>query len=880
MKGNHLARLLVSVAFLAWAAASLTPVSDTAYEDYLVERVTDRIDRDGITVLLSQEENTEAFTALLNRAQARVDVTVADTSVTNSTLFVELMAITTEENIDLVEYYSDLRIRDIANLEKRNRLVLNRLLRDSKGSLQPGLDLAGGVSVTLQLPEDSLQASGNLRAQELEQARQVILNRIDAYGVAEPIVRVKGDSQIEIQIAGLDTDQNTEIITELIKPAKLEFSVVHRTQFPRAGSLPPLGYIERIAEREDPETGSTIEIPLYVKRIPIMTGDHLERARATITNSGGFEVFMDFTSEGGNIFSEMTAQMARENQSTNTIGQLAIILDDKVVSYPTVREQISGGSAVITGQFSQREAVGIATALNNPLSIDLEVAELKNVSGTLADEAKSSSARAAMIGGGLVILFMLGWYGIAGISAVITVGLNIFLVMGSLAAFGATLTLPGVAALVLTIGMAVDATILIFERIREELRAGKSMTHAVTDGYEKAFSTIVDANVTTLITALVLIYFGTGPVRGFGLTLAIGIGSTIITALITSRLFMDGLAHSGLMKNLPNRFSLLGREERPFLKFARPAFLTSWTIVAFGIIALWLHWDRAFGIDFTGGDEVQVSYESSLSDEQLVGAANAAGFDQVNILRLSPIGATTEIVTLQTEADQGAGVYDALLLAYPDTGLAKIGVTQIGPSVGEEVKSGAIKAISISLLAMLIYIALRFEFGFGLGALTATVHDVLLTVGVFFALGEFLGIGSGQFTAPMIAAVLMTVGYSINDTIVVFDRVREELELNPGMGLKRIIHMSINRVLTRTILTSLTTLFASLALYLFGAGVIVDFALVFLIGVITGTFSSIFIASPIFFWYHKGDRQSVERGEILPSYDWGSEEPNKSTEKA
>jgi|TARA_B110000037_G_scaffold212998_2_gene266710 SecD/SecF fusion protein len=879
MKGTHLARLFVSIAFLAWAAASLTPVNDTSYEDYLVERVTDRIDRDGVTLLLSQEENVEGFTYLLNRAQARVDATVADDAVTNSTLFIELMAITTEENIDLFDYYSDLRIRDIANLEKRNRLVLNRLLRDSKGSLQPGLDLAGGVSVTLQLPEESLQAGGSLRAQELEQARQVILNRIDAYGVAEPIVRIKGDSQIEIQIAGLDTDQNTEIITELIKPAKLEFSVVHRTQTPRLGPA-PLGYIERIAERENPETGSTIEIPLFVKRIPIMTGDHLDRARATVTNSGGFEIFMDFTKDGGNIFSEVTAQMARENQSTNTIAQLAIILDNKVVSYPTVREQISGGSAVITGQFSQREAVGIATALNNPLSIDLEVAELKNVSGTLAEAAKSSSARAAMIGGGLVILFMLVWYGIAGISAVITVGLNIFLVMGSLAAFGATLTLPGVAALVLTIGMAVDATILIFERIREELRAGKSMTHAVTDGYEKAFSTIVDANVTTLITALVLIYFGTGPVRGFGLTLAIGIGSTIITALITSRLFMDALAHSGLMKGLPNRFSLLGSKERPLLKFARPAFLTSWTIVALGILALWLHWGQAFGIDFTGGDEVQVSYETALSDEELIGAANSAGFDQVNILRLSPIGSNTEVVTLQTEADLGAGVYDALALAYPEVGLAKIGVTQIGPSVGEEVKSGAIKAIAISLLAMLIYIAMRFEFGFGLGALTATVHDVLLTVGVFFALGEFLGIGSGQFTAPMIAAVLMTVGYSINDTIVVFDRVREELELNPGMGLKRVIHMSINRVLTRTILTSLTTLFASLALYLFGAGVIVDFALVFLIGVITGTFSSIFIASPIFYWYHKGDRKSVERGEMLPAYDWGADEPNSSSDKA
>ncbi|MFP4281501.1 MAG: protein translocase subunit SecD [Opitutales bacterium] len=877
MNGSTLARLAISLAFVLWAVFALTPVNDTPFDEYLVERVTARLDAEG-TQVLSEEENEAAFRDLLARAEARVAASVADEDETNSTLYLELLGLTRDENIDLADYYADLRIRDVANLTKRNSLVLNRLLRDSKGELQPGLDLAGGVSVTLEIPEDTLQESGFLREQELEQAREVIVDRIDAFGVAEPTVRIRGNNQIEVQIAGASTEQNTEIIKDLIRPAKLEFSLVHRTARPSPDSTPPLGYVVRYEERDDPESGRMLEIPHYVKRIPVMTGEAIDRARARITQTGGFEIQMDFTGEGGDTFAEVTRQIAREN-SGRSIGQLAIILDDKVVSAPTVREAITGGSAVITGQFSQREALALATALNNPLAIELEIAAMNNVSGTLAEEAKSASILAATIGAGLVVLFMVGWYGLAGVAAVLTVTINVLLVMGGLAAFGATISLPGVAALVLTVGMAVDANILIFERIREELQAGKNMRHAVTDGYGKALSTILDANVTTLITALILIYFGTGPVKGFGVTLSLGIGSTIITSLITSRLLMDTLVQTHLMKALPKRVKLVKRET-PFLNFAGRAFLTSWVVVLLGILGLALHWDRAFGIDFTGGDEIQLSYEQDLTDSQIEEAVLAAGVSNVNVLRMSPLGADTEMLTVQVGADEGQRTVDALEAAYPEAGLESIGVVQVGPSVGAEVSSSAFQSMAIALIGMLFYIALRFEFGFGLGALVATMHDVLLTVGMFFVLGEFLNIGSGQFTAPMIAAVLMTVGYSINDTIVVFDRVREELQLNPGSSLKKIVHLSINRVLTRTILTSVTTIFAAFALYLFGAGVIVDFALVFLLGVITGTFSSIFIASPIFYRYHKGDRKSVEKGEFLPSYDWSSEGEKREPSKA
>ncbi|HKJ90734.1 MAG TPA: protein translocase subunit SecF, partial [Oceanipulchritudo sp.] len=459
------------------------------------------------------------------------------------------------------------------------------------------------------------------------------------------------------------------------------------------------------------------------------------------------------------------------------------------------------------------------------------------------------------------------------------------LVIGALASFGATITLPGVAALVLTIGMAVDASILIFERIREEIKLGKSLHNAVVAGYEKAFSTIIDANVTTLITALILVWLGTGPVRGFGVTLSAGILATVFCSLVTSRFLIEGIVKIGLLKN-PFRLQLFQNTSFAFLNYARRAFVASWALVIIGVVSFIMHFDQAFGIDFTGGDEVTVSYENRLSSQEVDAVASEAGyineageemsFGEVNIFFQTPLGAEQEIMVVQTEPDKGEQFFAALKAAFPEAGLEEIGMTQIGSAVGEEVTRSAFLSILVALVAILLYIALRFEIGYGLGAVVATIHDMLMTVGIFITLGEFLGLGSGQFSGPMIAAILMTVGYSINDTIVVFDRVREELDLNPGMNLRKVIHQSINRVLNRTVLTSLTTLLASLMLFIFGAGVIKDFALVFMIGILTGTFSSVFIASPVFFWYHKGDRKSVEKGEILPSYDWTAEKVEKS----
>ena len=876
MNGTNLFRLVVTLLLTAWAATELYPPTSTPFEEYLFRQVN---------VAEGAGELEAAFSELVARANQRVAEAGGDATSPYATLYTALLKISGDESIDLSRYFQNIRVQEIRNINKKNKVLLTELLRRSKGQISLGLDLNGGVAISFKIDESSLSEEMFFRQRQLEDAREVILGRVDGLGVAEPIVRVKGNDMIEVQMPGINTEDNPDIAETIGAPALLEFKEVHRSARPMRGAETPVGYEVKVQEFEDGQSGDIREEPVYVKIIPMMTGEVIDDARPQITQTGGYEVTMNFTSEGRRQFAEVTGKIASENTEFS-IGRLAIVLDGKLVSSPTVRERINSDSARITGSFTQREAFELANALNNPLAVEMQVAEMYEVGPTLAKDARNASIRAGIFGGLLVIVFMIAYYGMAGLVAMFTVVLNLFLVIGALSSFGATITLPGVAALVLTIGMAVDASILIFERIREELKAGKSVHSALVAGYDKAFSTIVDANVTTLITALILVWLGSGPVKGFGITLSAGILATVFCSLVTSRFILEGMVNLGMLKK-PFTFQLFKNTDFSFLTYARRAFAVSWALVVLGVVAFILHLDQAFGIDFTGGDEVTVSYSQRLSSQEVQVVAQTAtftdkdgeaiAFGEVNIFFQTPLGADQELMIVQTEPEKGQQFFEALQQAYPEAELSEVGMTQIGSAVGREVTRSAVLSILVALLGILLYIALRFEFGYGLGAVVATIHDMLMTIGIFFMLGEFFNIGSGQFSAPMIAAILMTVGYSINDTIVVFDRVREELELNPGMNLRKVIHHSINRVLNRTVLTSLTTLLASLTLFIFGAGVIKDFALVFLIGILTGTFSSIFIASPVFFWYHKGERKSVEKGEILPSYDWTASE---KTDKA
>lgn len=842
MSGNIFFKFALTAVILFWCVAEISPLKDRPFEDYIVAQAT---------------AETADFGVIMERAQARVD------SKQSKTLFLALRELGAEENIDFALFFPEVNLRDIANQNKRNDILLKHILKTAQSNLRLGLDLKGGVGVTLKIAEDA-PGSKFEQAEQLKDAIEIMGSRLDGHGVAEPIIRPVGDDAIEIQIAGLSTKDNPEVLDDLKKPARLEFRAVHETLYPDTTPINkyPVGYEVLAEESEDRQTGEVIERRMFVKLIPEATGEIVDDAYMSQTQTGGFQVNLEMTSEGADILAAVTEKM---------IGKpLAIVLDGKLYSAPTVNGVLAK-RAQITGSYSQREAFDLANVLNNPLAVELRVDQMYEVQPTLAEGARASSISAAQWGAGLVIGFMLIYYFAGGLVAIISSIVNIIIVLGVLASLGATLTLPGVAALILTLGMGVDANILIFERIREELKSGKSIKNATAGAFSKVTSTIVDANVTTLITASILIWLGTGPVKGFGITLAIGICASIFCALVVTRFLVDFLVHRiGLRKVLG--LDIFPSKKLDFFKFRKPAFILSWLIVLVGVISVVVHHDNILGKDFTGGDEMTVDYDQRLDTDQIMQVVVDQDLGDVTPIYQSLIGQNIEVLKLQTPFDEARPVLEQLQAAFPDANLREAGITQIGASVSKSIQWNALSSVLCALGGILLYVAFRFEVGYGIGAVIATVHDVLMTIGIFVICGELDIFVSGQFTAPMLAAILMIVGYSINDTIVAFDRIREELELNPGTDLRSIINLALSRVFSRTLLTSITTLLAALSLYIFGAGVITDFSFIFIIGILTGTFSSIFIASPVFYWWHKGDRRHVEEHQLTPKrYDWESE---------
>jgi SecD/SecF fusion protein len=396
----------------------------------------------------------------------------------------------------------------------------------------------------------------------------------------------------------------------------------------------------------------------------------------------------------------------------------------------------------------------------------------------------------------------------------------------------------------------VDSNILIFERMREELKLGKSLPTALEAGFDKAWSAILDGNLTTLITSGLMIVLGTGPVKGFGVTLTIGIFTTMFAAVVVSKLILELVVHGGAIKRMP-MFSVLQDTNYDFLKYAKPAFIGSWLLIALGLGVTLYKGKDVYGIDFVGGDTISVSYAQRVEVGALRKTAEAAGFEQASPVYQRQLGSDLEVLKITTEFGQGEKLLAALQQAFPAAKLSFEGTTAIGPSVGREIQVNAAWSSFWALLLILLYVAFRFEMGYGVGAVVATVHDVLMTIGIFVLFDR-------QFNASMVAAILLVMGYSINDTIVVFDRIREELKLNPTGSLRDVISRALNLTLSRTVITGGTTLLTAIVLLLVTGGEVNDIAFTLLIGVLTGTFSSLFIACPVFYWWHKGDRKHVE----------------------
>jgi len=800
-------------------------------------------------------------------------------------------------------FFTEAQIVREPDQAKRNGIVLKQLMVASQGRLKLGLDLQGGVSFTLKVDptgaesgEKSAGDKSNVsHAEMVNQALQVMEQRVNQFGVAEPVLRPVGDLSLEVQLPGEDAANNPDVIDALKKPAKLEFRQVHRTERPsetdRERSLrslpvdPLLGAASAISTYEvltlrdvDRKSGEVRINRYFVKKSADATGKIIKAASGRSDDGISFYVDMKFTDEGSKKFGDLTAKIAEGN--SRSVGQLAIVLDGKLQSAPTVREAIRSTGATITGSFSREEAVDLANVLNNPLEFPLITQDVTSVGPTLAKDAQGKSVTASLVAVGLVIFFMVGFYVWGGFIAVAGMVLNLTMMLGAMAYFGATITLPGVAALVLTLGMAVDANILILERVREEARAGKDRAVSLREGYNRATWTIVDANLTHLLVALILAFMGTGPVRGFGITLIIGIFTTLFTTLVTCRGLQEFALSRGIMSRIFGLPVFKPTLDIPFLNFARMAFIISWAIVALGISELAYKGKEAFGKDFRGGESalVAIAPDAKVDTGKIAALATSIGLADTTITVQTPVGGGEPTLRIETELTKDkskgefanvAAIVGAIKAKSPEILKDRSATVEktmlsreaIGGSVSGELRSNAIWSVVLALVGIGIYVSLRFETGFGIAAMVATLHDVLMTVALFVFFG-------GQFNAALIAAILLIIGYSVNDTIVVFDRIREELQNNPGRELRDVIHFAINRTLSRTILTSATVFLCAVALWAFGAGDVRLYGEVFIYGVLTGTFSSIFIASPIFYWWHKGDRKGVDAAELPRTYSW------------
>jgi SecD/SecF fusion protein len=817
MKNRNIWMFLVVLA-LGWSIWEIYPPSD----------------QDLITYVEREAQNTDTnFTQILEEARRlregdpeRSFISLRQAAGTN----------------DLWRYFPQF---DVSGETDPARAILQQLQREAAGKIKLGLDLQGGTSFLVAMDTNQL-SSAEEQEGALSQAVEVLRKRVDRLGVAEPLIQPSGANRILIQMPGLSEERKAEAKANIQKAAFLEFRLVHeRSAELLEQGITPIGYTSMVQRVTGPQGQVSLQ-PYLVKRQSEhgLTGKHVSRAGVIFDPlTGRPEISFTMNSEGASLF----AQVTRENVGR----QMAIILDGELYSAPRINTEILEGSGVIEGSFTVEEAFELANILINPLEAPVQIVEERGVDPSLGHDSIRSGIKASIIGALVVSGFMLGYYLLAGLVANVALVLNIIMLLGVMSSFGTTLTLPGIAGVVLTMGMAVDANVLIFERIREERAAGKSLRGSIAAGYSKAFGTIFDSNLTTMISSIILILLGTGPVKGFGVTLTIGIVVSMFTSLVVTRLIFDTLVDRGWLTNL-RMFSLVKETKLDFLKYAKPAFVASWALIFIGLGYGVMRGHDVLGVDFAGGDQLTLRYERDheVPVDQLRAAVQKLQLGDAMIQYQTDLSTGTKTLQLVTPFDAGDRVEGALKEQFPDSDFQRSKLDKVGPSVGREIQKSAIIASLLAMLGILAYVAVRYEFSFAIAAVVAIVHDVLMTMGWFFLSGR-------ELSAPIVAAVLTIIGFSINDTIVIFDRIREDLRLGVRGSFRDIINHALNRTLSRTLITSGTTFLATLSLYVFGGGIINDFAFTFLVGIMTGTYSTIYIASAFVLWWHKGERPMI-----------------------
>jgi SecD/SecF fusion protein len=710
-----------------------------------------------------------------------------------------------------------------------------------------------------------------IKKNAVTQSLEIIRNRIDQFGVAEPVIIRQGTDEIVVQLPGVkDPERALSLIGQT---AQLEFKLLDeesvidpwqlvsqaqnsgkwqwgesrkklnlalQNQLPQGTEI----YFER---NVDKQTGKETKIPLLIKSQVMMTGEMVKNAQVRV--GGSFNepyVGLDLTSRGGRIFAQVTEK--------NVGKRFAIILDEVVRSAPVIREKILGGSAQITGNFTYEEATDLAIVLRvGALPAPVEIIQNLTVGASLGKDSIDKGIMSGLVGALLVMAFMIFYYRMSGVIANFGLVLNIFFLFGGLAAVGATLTLPGIAGIILSIGMAVDANVLIFERMREEFALGKSVKSGVEGGYDKAFWTIIDSQVTTLITAMALFLFGTGPIKGFAVTLTFGIIFNLISTLFGTRLVYDVLHAKRLLKPF-GFFQFIKTPNFDYMKLKKFSFVLSGALVLIGLVAfVQIGRGKAnMGVDFSGGTLLQYKAEQAFTLQEVRKLLADKGLEGVDLQKVENEYRLIVRMKKSEEQVENLGKKISMIFAenMPEKQFSMESQEAIGSSVSEDLRNKALQAIVISLFGVIFYLAMRFDLSFGVAAAIATFHDVMVVLGVCWLLNI-------EITLLIVTALLTLAGYSLNDTVVVFDRIRENLKKAEQGTLKvreypAIINLSINEVLSRTILTVLTTALALFALFFLGGTVIHDFSFALLVGMLVGTYSSVFVASPLLSVWKKG----------------------------
>lgn len=696
-----------------------------------------------------------------------------------------------------------------------------------------GLDLRGGTSFLLRLIPQSGQ---KITSDMLQQAVEVIRKRVDQFGVGEPVIAPQGDERILVQIPGLNPAQIEKTHETLKRVAKLEFAQVYPgnqgliEQIEKGEAMMPPGYEIKEFIRRNKEEGPSSR--LIVKKTADLTGDHVTKAFAFF-DQGGYGVSLAFDGEGSAKFFDVTSELAPHR------GRLAILLDGKIQSAPEVKSGIAGGQAQITGHFSDAEARELASALENPLRTPVEIEETRSVSPTLGADSIRAGVVSGLLGLGLVMLFVLVYYRLAGCVALIGLGINIILLFGMMSLFHFVLTLPGIAGIILTIGLAVDSNVLLYERLREELAAGKALGPAIQGAYNKAFSAIFDANATTLITAGILFWQATGPVRGFSITLVLGVIASLFSAVLFTRTAFRWMMAKVKLKRL-TMADIAPKTQFQFLKHRRAALIISLLFFIGSFVIFGKRGANNFGIDFRGGDLLVLDTQPALTVGDVRQSVASLGLSEVTIQQEQT--GIKKMIMIRSAEGTSNKILEQLHKNFPTTKIIPAQQEKVGAQIGREFARKALLALGLGMIGILIYVSVRFGFSFAIGALVALLHDVIITVGLFSLLG-------GELSLVMVGAILTIAGYSINDTIVVYDRIREGLRHQKNGTVADLMNRSINETLGRTMLTGGMTLLSVSALFFFGGAVLKDFAFAILLGILVGTYSSVFIASPIVLWW-------------------------------